>query len=112
MRKGNGLKDSELQEAYRHWQALMPCIDKEPSTTTLVKDLAGNVIRRRVPAHFNGNCCFNSHVIKGTDRVYRHLPDEKVCPRERAWRKYVRIRDDNEAATWIEPACETHGTTH
>lgn len=44
----------------------------------------------------NQACCRFSHfkedLING---AYKHvaLPDHLVCPRERAWRRYVRVRD-------------------
>ncbi len=31
-------------------------------------------------------CCFKDHTGK---------PDEEVCAREKSWREYVRIRDEN-----------------
>lgn len=45
------------------------------------------------PAHFDGNCCSNSHFYKNAIGDMVERPDEDVCKRERAWRVYVRLRD-------------------
>ena len=45
----------------------------------------------------NGSCCAPGHFDKRGDR-WMHRKDEYVCPRELAWRKYVRVRDND--PTW------------
>lgn len=44
---------------------------------------------------FRDNCCARSHHYM--DELGRWLPkaDDQVCPREKAWREYVRLRDEN-----------------
>jgi hypothetical protein len=37
----------------------------------------------------NGNCCNGAHTYGNL----RPKPDEHVCERENAWRRYVRLRD-------------------
>lgn len=45
--------------------------------------------------YFKHNCCLRSHHY--VDELGRWLPksDDQVCPREKAWREYVRARDEN-----------------
>ena len=45
------------------------------------------------PAHMDGDCCFTSHFVRNAIGENIAKPDQDVCPRERAWRKYVRLRD-------------------
>lgn len=40
-------------------------------------------------------CCANSHEFYNSALKVIPKPDEFVCERERAWREYVRIRDNN-----------------
>lgn len=47
------------------------------------------------PVRFNGDCCIGSHFALGDDGELNPKMDEDVCVRERAWRKCVRLRDDN-----------------
>lgn len=41
------------------------------------------------------DCCMNSHYKKTEIGTFEELPDEDVCERERAWRKYCRLRDES-----------------
>lgn len=41
-----------------------------------------------------GVCCAAGHYIYNYGS-FDHKPDESVCERERAWREYVRLRDQN-----------------
>lgn len=66
------------------------------------------------PAHWDGKCCPGEHFQSETLRLRdpktgqelvsdRHTakPDDQVCDRERAWRKYVKLRDAYRRSTMI-----------
>jgi hypothetical protein len=45
---------------------------------------------------FGARCCSKEHWVKKLNsNVYIPIDDDLVCPRERSWRWYVRIRDRN-----------------
>lgn len=80
-------------DAYRAWQKLMPKTKHYRSEPILTRDLAGNLLRRTIPEHFDGDCCTRSHFFTGGGEKNKPVPDVEVCPRERAWRTYVILRD-------------------
>lgn len=47
---------------------------------------------------FGAKCCHKEHWIKKLgSNVIIPVDDDLVCPRERSWRWYVRLRDHNRA---------------
>ena len=58
-----------LQMALRKWMALQPQHGK--------------------------SCCAGSHFVTVSPMTVEPRRDDDVCPRERAWREYVRLRDGN-----------------
>lgn len=86
---------TDLELAFEAWQKLLPTGRRVEATIYLAKDeITKAVSRRRIPEHYEGNCCHNIHFYKTQDGgSLKPLPDDKVCARERAWRTYVIIRD-------------------
>ena len=41
------------------------------------------------------SCCAVGHYYYDESFIEAPRPDEKVCAREKAWRNYVRLRDNN-----------------
>ncbi len=95
-----------IQEAFIAWAKLMPCLIVTKSTTVhrpgplMHKGKYFEHGRNFVDiSHWDGACCEDSHfkaVQTESTGVYHSVAktDAEVCPRERAWRKYIRLRDD------------------
>lgn len=70
-----------VTQALRLWEGL------QPSTIIRV-----NKFYDEVP----GPCCKASHEYYNSQKSQiTFKPDHMVCDRERAWRRYVRLRDNN-----------------
>lgn len=70
-----------VSEALKIWQSLQP-------TET--------VIINKYYADIPGPCCKGSHEYYSTHKSQiMFKPDHMVCDREKAWRRYVRLRDNN-----------------
>lgn len=59
--------------------------------------LLTDALRRwqRFQPWFNEKCCSSAHFIEN-----KPVGDEYVCPREKAWREYVRLRDSD--PEWLQ----------
>jgi hypothetical protein len=55
-------------------------------------DGKGNTVAFIEPGHWDGKCCTQQHTSRDAFGANRELPDDQVCLRERAWRKYIRLR--------------------
>lgn len=82
-----------LQKAFQEWMDLQPREAKIAASIEMRKNMAGQTRRYDLPTHFDGNCCTYSHFTYDLSRLLVALPDNRVCARERAWRRYVAIRD-------------------
>lgn len=70
-----------VQQAMRLWQSLQP--------TTIIKV-------EKFYEDAPGTCCKASHEYYNAQKSQiMFKPDHLVCDRERAWRRYVRLRDNN-----------------
>lgn len=70
-----------VTRALRLWESLQP--------TTTIKV---NKFYEDVP----GPCCRGSHEYYNSQKSQiMFKPDHMVCEREKAWRRYVRLRDNN-----------------
>jgi hypothetical protein len=85
-----------FEEAYLAWCEHMPTKGTTPAEIrTFKKD--GSTRSYKVSSSYAGDCCQGPHTkvvfhpVSGSHQV--PLSDEEVCPRERTWRVYVRIRD-------------------
>lgn len=84
-----------LQEAYQAW------VDLFPEKNEGVREHQNGVNKQiyKLPRNYNGDCCekglrhHEHRMIDGSEH-YVAKPDSRVCPRERAWRKYISIRDN------------------
>lgn len=84
---------SELRAAYLEWVNLAPMNERVPAQIIEYKKTPDVTRRFTEPAHFNGHCCTVGHFTTDASGAMVPVPDEKVCARERAWRKYTRLRD-------------------
>ena len=55
-----------------------------------------------IPLRPDGSCCLGSHFYRTPEKGESAKPDYAVCPRERAWREYVRARDAYESCLAFE----------
>lgn len=87
-----------MNAAYRRWVKERPFhtrIDAGTQTVVIERKATTHIL----PVHYNGNCCSRSHYYTLTQDGKPHpkrgeiKPDSEVCPREQAWRSYVRQRD-------------------
>lgn len=80
---------TQLEQAYAEWVRFRPFENHLDSQVITYTDKTGALKTFVERARFGGNCCAENHFSpdKGP------LPDNMVCQRELAWRKYVRIRD-------------------
>ena len=104
--------NSELAKAYAEWVFLAPYHEW---VAERVVEIPGPYHRKHETfelgktfterGHWDGKCCAKDHYKNGSHE-YRDdrgnvisrseraaVPDDKVCLREQAWRKYIRIRD-------------------
>lgn len=90
-----------LQEAYDAWVVLAPYKFIVPAEIRTVKDIVNDRIKGTfaVKSHYDGKCCADGKKHYKTVQsssgsfVQVSLSFSESCPRERAWRNYVSIRD-------------------
>ena len=80
-----------LQQAFKEWQSFSPHhMSMPPQLISYEQD--GELRQFIEPKRMDGVCCLHNHYMTyGGKSVPR--PDSQVCDRERAWRKYCRLRD-------------------
>jgi hypothetical protein len=90
-----GAKMTKIQEAYRKWANLQPGRKNIPARKITYEDPKTRQMKTFVEiAHLEGDCCNGEqHFTKNENFEKIPKPDHAVCPRERAWRQYVRLRD-------------------
>lgn len=82
---------ARLVKAYRSVRAEHPSLSYTEVESYLRDNGFSSVLREQ-----NRSCCSYEHVTRDLVNglpVVNNLPDNSVCPRERAWRRYTRVRD-------------------
>ncbi len=92
-------EESALTVAYNLWVSLFPGNEVIFKRSKRVVTTTGTIRDVTIPQHWAGACCTRLTHFKHEQKlngvlVTVPLPDEQVCARERAWRAYVRLRDD------------------
>ena len=84
-----------LQEAFNDWVRHRPFKKVIQSQLVFYYDKNGVESSFVEPAHWDGDCCYSRHFYRDAagGMTWKPKEDHDVCPRERAWRVYVRIRD-------------------
>jgi hypothetical protein len=80
------------QLAFLEWVSHAPFKTRVPESAISYQDDEGRRDFIEL-AHWDGVCCFSGHYFAGSNHKLVSKEDHDVCPRERAWRKYVRLRD-------------------
>jgi hypothetical protein len=85
---------TEVQRAFKEWQEHFPAkhfIAAREIEVANKHNEKRTIVER---AHWDGDCCSSSHFTTDENGNNKPKPDDKVCARERAWRRYVALRDE------------------